>query len=110
MGLTVPLIDRPLLKDVAAGASPTSPGVDVAGCANLCFYAVGSAGVSAGAVIIEESHDIAYAGAWTPIGAAITFIVGVAVPVRLAGTAKAVRARITTPVTGGTASVYIVGR
>jgi hypothetical protein len=66
--------------------------------------------VSAGAVTIEESHDINYAGTWTIIGAAVTFIVGVAAPVRLAGTAKAVRARITTPLTGGTGTVYLVGR
>lgn len=107
MGVTVPLIDRPLLANVASG---TSPGVDVAGCANLTFYAVGGAGVSAGAVTIEESHDKDFAGAWTPLGTAVTFIVGVAAPLRIAGTAKAVRARITTPVTGGTASVYLVGR
>jgi hypothetical protein len=107
MGLTAPLVDRPLLANVASG---TSPGVDVAGCANLTFYAVGGAGVSAGAVTIEESHDKDFAGTWTPLATAITFIVGVAAPLRIAGTAKAVRARITTPVTGGTASVYLVGR
>ena len=107
MGLTVPLVDKWLLKDVASG---TSPAVDVAGCANLTFYVVGGAGVSAGAVTIEESHDPNYAGAWTPIGAAVTVIVGVAAPSRFAGTAKAVRARITTPLTGGTGGVYLVAR
>jgi len=33
MGLTVPLVDKWLLKDVASG---TSPAVDVAGCERVC--------------------------------------------------------------------------
>jgi len=108
MGLTVPLVDKWLLKDVASG---TSPAVDVAGCANLTVYVVGGAGVSAGAVTIEEAHDPNFAGAWTILGTAITVVASaVAAPSRFAGTAKCVRARITTPLTGGTGGVYLVAR
>lgn len=107
MGYAAALVDRPLLKNAASG---TSEGVDVAGCSNLAFYVVGGAGVSAGAVTLEESHDKDFAGTWTPIGTAVTVIIGVAAPVKVNATAKAVRARITTPVTGGTATVYLVGR
>jgi hypothetical protein len=109
MGVTVPLIDKPL---IAAKTATTEVGAaDVAGCANLTFYVVGNGAVSAGAVTLEESHDVNFAGAWTPIGTAVTVIAnGVAVPTRFAGTAKAVRARITTTVTGGTVTVHLVGR
>jgi|SRR5580765_4695992 len=106
-GYLGPLIDRALLKNAASG---TSEGVDVAGCSALAFYVAGSTGVSAGAVTLEESHDKDFTGTWAPIGTAVTVIVGVAVPVRINGAVKAVRARITTPVTGGTGvTVTVVG-
>ena len=104
--LTAPLIDRPLVK--AATAPIVSPGVDVAGCANLCFYIVGAAGAS-GSVLIEESHDAAFAGAWAPVGSATAVVAnGVAAPVRLNATAKAVRANVTAAAVGVT--VHLVGR
>jgi len=102
----LPIIDRPLFKGTAPAVSPA---VDIAGCANLCFYIVGAAGVS-GSVQIEESHDTAFAGTWTPVGAAVAFIANaVAAPVRLNGTAKAVRANVTA-LAGGQGTVYLVGR
>jgi len=111
MGVTVPLIDKRLIDAKTALNDVGGGGVDVAGCANLCFYIVGNGAVSGGAVTIEESHDPTFAGAWTAVGAAVTVIAnGVAAPVRLAGTAKAVRARISTVLAGGTASVHLVGR
>jgi hypothetical protein len=107
MGYTAALVDRSLIKGVQSG---TSEGVDVAGCSNLAFYVVGLGAPSAGAVIIEESHDKDYTGTWTPIGAAVTVILGVAAPVKVNATAKAVRARISPSVIGGTVSVFLVGR
>ena len=79
--------------------------------ARTSLLVVGNGGVSGGAVTIEESADVNYTGAWTPIGAATTVLANAcAVPVRLNATAKAVRARISTLVAGGTVAVHLVGR
>jgi hypothetical protein len=112
-GLTVPLIDKPLLaaktalNDVGVGA------VDVAGCANLSFAIVGNGAVSAGAVQLEESHDVNFAGTWAALGTPstpITVVGNGVVVMKYNNTAKAVRARISTAVTGGSVSVVLTGR
>ena len=104
--LTAPLIDRPLFKGTVAGISAA---VDVAGCANLCFYVVAAPG-AAGSVQIEEAPDVNFAGTWAAVGAATAIVANaVAAPVRLNATAKAVRANVTA-LSGGQATVYLVGR
>ena len=65
-----------------------------------------SAGCGAGAVQIETSDDPTYAGTWAPFGSPITWTAAskkdiVNVPVAIG----AVRARISTTVTGGTIDV-----
>lgn len=115
-GLSVPLIDRALLKaGIASGAKSGDvgqpPAADVAGCSNLSFVVVANGTVSAGAVQIEESHDVAYTGTWAAVGTPITAATGTVAVAKANNTAKAVRARISTAVTGGgSVDVIITGR
>jgi hypothetical protein len=102
-----PLVDKALLAGQAvlgAGA-----GVDVAGCASLAFTVVGNGAVTAGAVQLEEAHDADFTGAWAAMGAPVTVAAG-AKTVKLNQTAKVVRARVSTAIVGGSASVSLVAR
>lgn len=107
--LSVPLIDKSLLLNQSV-LNTASPGAEVAGCEALVFNIVGSAGVASGAVQIEEAQDVAYAGTWSAIGAPVTVVANATIAVHQLGTSKAVRARISTVIAGGTVSVYITGR
>jgi len=113
MGYMGAMYDRPLiaaktaLNDVGGGA------VDVAGCSNLSFVVVGNGAVSAGAVQLEEAHDVNFAGTWAALGTPstpITVVGNGVVVMKVNATAKAVRARISTAVTGGTVSVVLTAR
>lgn len=75
----------------------------------LKFYIIGSAGVSAGAVQIEEAHDADYTGTWAAIGAAVTVTADTVKTVSVTGAFRAVRARISTNIVDGTVSVVMVG-
>jgi len=74
---------------------------------NLSIYIEGSAGVGAGAVQLETATDPAYAGTWHAIGSPVTVSASTQKLVQLAGVVGAVRARISTTVTGGTCSVFL---
>lgn len=108
MGL--PLVDKRLL-DAKSALGETSAAVDVAGCAALAFYVIGNGAVSGGVVTIEEAHDVNYTGTWALLaaGGAVTVVGNGIATVKVFSTAKAVRARITTAISGGTASVHVVG-
>lgn len=68
-------------------------------------------GTSAGAVQLEESHDPAFAGTWSAIGAPVAWGAVSSVKVqRSVGVGMAYRARISTTIVGGTVDVYIIGR
>lgn len=77
------------------------------GCREIAIYIVGSAGVGAGAVQLESSHDPAYTGTWAAHGSPVTVVASAALRVGVSGVIGAVRARISTTVTGGTVSVYL---
>lgn len=65
------------------------------------WYIRATGTVAGGAVQIEEAHDPAYTGLWSPIGSPVTVADATVKTVRLTGCAKAVRARISTNITGG---------
>lgn len=77
---------------------------------NLTVYVVAGAGVSAGVITIEESHDPDYTGTWSSIGTVTTAAASICQAVHLQGTYKALRVRISTGITGGTVDVYVSGR
>jgi hypothetical protein len=99
-------LDKQLQK---AATSGNGEAVEVNGVRLVTAYIIGSAGVSAGAVQLEHAHSKDFTGTWAALGAATTVVANSVVAVSSAPTAiKAIRARISTPVTGGTVSVHVV--
>ena len=99
-------VDKPLQKNATTG---NGEAIEVMGVHLVTAYIIGSAGISAGAVQLEHSHDKTYTGTWAAIGAVTTVVAGAVVTVSLPPTAlKAIRARITTNIVGGTVSVHLV--
>lgn len=101
------LIDKRLLIDAsalnAAGAAAT-PGVR-----GIVAYIIGSSGVASGAVQLEHAHDKDYTGTWAAIGAPVTVVADTVSAVVAEGAFKAVRARVSTVLAGGTVTVLLVG-
>lgn len=75
----------------------------------LKFFVTGSSGVSAGAVQVEEAPSATYAGTWAAIGSPVTVTADTTKSVAATGAFGAVRARISTTVTGGTVDVDLFG-
>lgn len=71
-------------------------------------YIIGSSGVSAGAVQIETADDAAYAGTWAALGTPITVVASTQIAVQITGAFGALRARVSTTVSGGTVTAELV--
>jgi hypothetical protein len=82
--------------------------VELGGVRVFTAYIVGGAGVSAGAVQLEHAHSKDFTGTWATLGAATTVVANTVSAVVTQGTVKAVRARISTPIVGGTVTVLLV--
>jgi hypothetical protein len=91
-----------------AATTGNGEAVELNGVRVMTAYIVGSAGVSAGAVQLEQAHSKDFTGTWAALGAATTVVANTVNAVVVQGTAKAVRARISTPVVGGTVTVLLV--
>jgi hypothetical protein len=99
-------LDKPLQKTATSG---NGEAVELNGVRVVTAYVIGNGAVSAGAVQLEQSHSKDYTGAWAAIGAATTVVANGVVATSIGPVAlKAIRARITTPVTGGTVTVHVV--
>jgi hypothetical protein len=83
---------------------------DVGNINEITFYIVGSAGIGAGAVQVEEAHADDYAGAWAPNGSPVNAVVSGEATVKITGVSAAMRARISTAIVGGTVDIWAVGR
>lgn len=81
----------------------------VADAREIKFYVIGNGAVSAGAVTLEEAHDPSYTGTWAPLETPVDVIGDGVVTRARSGCFRAVRARITTPVTGGSVTVLLMG-
>lgn len=94
-------------------AATTGNGIPVAIPPSFLHHTVtvkGSAGVDAGAIQIEASDDADYAGTWAPIGGGpVTVVASSEIQVTFEGLYQFIRARISTNVTGGTATVTYTG-
>jgi len=74
------------------------------------FHVVARGTVTAGKVKIEAAHDPDYTGAWALIGAEITLATDTVAIVSTTGAHRALRARISTAVTGGAVvDAYLTG-
>jgi hypothetical protein len=99
-------IDKRLQVNATTGVGEA---VELGGVRVITAYITGSAGVSAGAVQLEHAPSKDYTGTWAALGgAAVTVVANTTAAVVVAGTAKAVRARISTPIVGGTVTVLLV--
>jgi hypothetical protein len=77
---------------------------------NHKFTIDGSAGIGAGAVQIESASAPDYTGTWNPVGGGpITVPVSSQLEVTFTGIFTALRARVSTNVTGGTVTVTYSG-
>jgi hypothetical protein len=96
----------------AATTTGTGTAVDLKGQSReITIYIITTnATVTTGAVQIEEADDPTYAGTWSPIGSPVTPVANSQIVIRATGCFKAVRARVTTDLTGGaTISVRLAG-
>ena len=97
------------LRQTLLSAATTGSGVASLGRASNAgiwtFHITGSAGVGAGAVIIETAPTAAYAGTWAVLGGPVTVVASTTLSVHFESSARHVRARISTEVTGGTVTV-----
>lgn len=101
------ILNTTLQEAATSGAGAV---VDTEGQAReLSFYVLGNGSVSAGEVTIEEAHESAYGGTWAPIGSPMTVSANAVQVRRLRGACRAVRARITTAIVGGTVTVFLMG-
>lgn len=95
---------RQRLLTTATAAGNGTP-VDVGGAGrDHTFYIETSNGtVSAGGVTLETARSVDYTGTWQALGLAITPVSNSVIVVTWSGALLAVRARISTAVTGGAA-------
>jgi len=98
------------LKVLNAVTTGTSAAVAVRGQGReVSCYIYGSGTIAGGAVQFEEAHDEAYTGTWAAIGTPQTVVDATVKVVHSTGCVGAVRARVSTNITGGgTVSVDIV--
>lgn len=96
--------------DALSALNATSTVLTVAdiGSANqITFYITFGAGTNAGAVQIETAPDAAYTGTWAAEGTPVAWVAASRTHVLSISAARfAVRARISTGITGGTVDVH----
>src|SRR5262245_3220064 len=100
----------PASKVLSGVTTGTSAAIAFNDCQSVNWIIEGSAGVGAGAVVIESSDDPSYSGTWIVVAGPTTVVASA----KLGGKADFpqggfVRARVSTTVTGGTVSVFLNG-
>lgn len=100
---------RFILQKAASSTGNGTPAKLDGGAREHSIYIQTSAGVSAGAVQLETAEDSAYAGTWAPLGSPVTVPAASSeTVVQVTGAFGAIRARISTGISGGTVSVFLV--
>ncbi len=94
-----------LLNAVTTGSGSIGVGF-MPRCRETAVYVQWSAGTSAGAVTIESAHDASYSGTWAPLGTVTWTAASKEDLLQITGIHLAIRARVSTTVTGGTVSVW----
>ena len=102
--IQVPIV-RTLLQNAATTGNGTA--VDLGGITReLAFHIIWSTGVSAGQIKLEAAFVFDYTGTWAPIATA-DFVANTTQLVQATGAYRAIRARISTNVVGGTVDVRV---
>jgi sucrose-6-phosphate hydrolase SacC (GH32 family) len=90
------------LKLQDAATSGNGAAVDLRGEGSLhVFYVSGTGTITAGAVQFETAKSPDYTGTWSPLGVAVAPVSSQEDAYAFAGAYRALRARISTAVTGG---------
>ncbi len=76
-------------------------------CRESAVYVQWSAGVNAGAVVLESAHDPNYTGTWAPLVTVTQTGTSREDIIQVTGIHAAVRTRVGTGVTGGTVSTWM---
>lgn len=71
----------------------------------IALYVAWSAGCSAGVVTIETASDPDYTGRWAPLYSENWSAASIQDIIQISGALEAIRARISTPISGGTVTV-----
>lgn len=96
--------------DLLATATTGSGTYDVNATAReLKLFIVGTGTITAGTVTLEEAHDPTYTGAWSSFEAPIAVPSNAVVTRPYSGCFKAVRARVSDTIVGGTVTVKLFG-
>lgn len=74
---------------------------------NLTAYVVFSTGTTAGTVVIEAAHDDTFTGTWANLATVAWAAANRVHQVDVKGNQRAIRARISVAITGGTVDVHI---
>lgn len=91
----------------ALNAAGVLPAYETQRAGRIAFLIHFAPGTTAGAVVIEESHDVSFMGTWAVL-ATVTWTAADRVhSVVTAGPHRAIRARISTAVAGGTVNVDV---
>lgn len=96
----MPLGNHVKLLDAVATGTSDAVGTNGRGREHV-FYIYGTGTVSAGAVQIEEAHSSGYSGTWDAVASPVTVVSNTVDVVRLTGCYGALRARVSTAITGG---------
>ncbi len=105
---TKPVVQMTLQNAQTTGNGTVAGASYLTQCRETAIYVVWGAGTGAGVFTIETAHDASYTGTWAPLATVTWAVVSKADVVQITGIHMAMRARISTTVTGGTASAYLV--
>lgn len=97
-----------LLSGVTTGSSTALGTGTMPNCRETAVYVVWGAGTNAGVVTIESSYDSAYTGTWASLATSTWASASKQDIVQITGIHGALRARVSTTVTGGTVSVFAI--
>lgn len=78
-------------------------------CTEVAVYVKFSAGAAAGVVLLEGSHDANFTGTWATVGTVNWVAADRVHLLAVTGVHKALRVRISSAITGGTADAYAMG-
>lgn len=111
MAFSVPVFDGYLIKGVSAADATgiaTFPKEIVNKALETTVYVVFDANSAAGTVLLESSHSYTYSGTWFT-EATITWAANTSVKAaHLTAANKALRVRVSSAVTSGTADIYAI--
>lgn len=104
--MAMPLHRGTLLQNAATTGNGTA--IDLGGQnREAAVYIIGSSGITAGAVTVETADVTDYSGTWATLAGPVTLAASTQNVVQVSGVLAALRARISTTVTGGTVTVRL---